>query len=211
MTAALKLDLSARTFAIALFATVVALAGASWFVVIAPKHDKAATLETAIQADQTRIDAAAKRQASESAAVKGAKSRALGSALPSTVAMPQIVDQLNALADQAHVTLDTVTPADATVGNGYYTVPLTVVVDGHFFSVQKFLRLVRNQVSFGQSGKSGTPKFSASGRLFSISSMQLDQTEPAPTVTATFNMNAYYYAPTATVPQATESTTTTAG
>lgn len=216
MTAALKLDLSARVFAVALLATVVALAGASWFIVISPKRDKAATLQTQIQADQTRLAVAARSQQAggTTTGVKGT-TKAVDSALPTTLAMPQIVDQLNALADQAGVTLDTVspTPASTTEGNGYYAVPLTVVVDGQFFGVEKFLRLVRNQVSLNASGKSGKSKFSASGRLFGITDVQFEATEPAPSVTATFTMRAYYYSAAATSPQptSTTSTTTTAG
>ena len=191
MTAALKLDLSPRVFAAALLAAAVAIAGAGWYVVVSPKRDKVATLDAAIQADQGKLAAAAHAAAQPKGTAARAKreAAALGSALPDQVAMPQIVDQLSALADQSGVTLDTVTPTAALAGAGYYTVPLTVVVDGHFFDVKTFLRLVRNQVA------PENAKFSASGRLFAVTGVELDQTEPAPTVTATLQMNAYTYAP----------------
>ena len=205
MTAALKLDLSPRIFAAALLAAAVAIAGAGWYVVVSPKRDKVATLDTAIQADQGKLAAAAHAAAQPKGAAARAKreAAALGSALPDQVAMPQIVDQLSALADQAGVTLDTVTPAAASIGAGYYTIPLTVVVDGHFFDVKTFLRLVRNQVA------PAGAKFSASGRLFAVTGVELDQTEPAPSVTATFQMSAYSYAPGATPPVPTTSTDAT--
>jgi Pilus assembly protein, PilO len=201
---ALKLDLSSRVFAVALLAFAVVVAGAGWFAVIAPKHDKAATLQTAIQSDQTRLAVALHAQQQAQSARKG-EGKALEAALPDQLAMPAIVDQLNAMAVKAGVTLDTVTPGAVVTGNGYIAVPITVVVDGHFFSVEKFLKLVRTRVSLGSPGKS---KLSASGRLFGVASMQISQTEPAPTVTATFNMSAYYYSRTATVPLPAATTTT---
>ena len=210
MNAALKLDLSARAFALALLGTVLVLAGASWFVVISPKHDKAATLQTKIQSDQSRLAMAAHEQATKEVSAIG-KDKAVDSALPQSVAMPQILEQLNAMANQSDVTLDTVTPGVTVPETGYVAVPLTVVVDGQYFAVRKFLQLVRNQVTLGKAGK---PKFSASGRLFGVTSMRLDQTEPAPTVTATFNMNAYYYSPSSIVPlpaSTTSSSGTSAG
>jgi len=202
VTAALKLDLSPRVFAAALLATVAVLAGAGWFVVIAPKHDRAATLQTAIENDQTAI-AAAQHAAAQPTQTDSKEQTALQVALPDALAMPQLVDQLNALADQSGVTLDTVTPAAAETGAGYVDVPLTVVVDGRYFGVEEFLHLVRNQVSLNKA------KVFASGRLFDVSSVQLDQTEPAPNVTATFQMKAFYFSPTSAPPAPATSTTDT--
>lgn len=212
MSTALKLDLSPRVLAAALLAVAVVIVGAGWFVAIAPKRDKAATLQASIQADQTRLAAAARSKQRATANAKQLKrlQAALGNALPNDVAMPQIVDQLNALALQAGATLDTVTPGVAAPGNGYEIVPLQVTVDGHYFAVEKFLQLLRRQVSFDKS------KLSASGRLFSVSGMQLSQTGPTSMLTATFSMNAYYYAPGVSAPlpassTATTDTTTTSG
>jgi hypothetical protein len=204
VTAALKFDVSARVFAAALLATVAALAGAVWFVSIAPKHSKASSLQTAIQADQTKL-AAALRAEHQSAAAKQ-QSKQLGvlqSALPDQLQMPQILDQLNGIARRAGVTLDTVTPGPAVVGVGYEAVPLTVVVDGRFFDVKQFLHLMRTQVSIGK------VKVHAKGRLFDVSGFQLQQTEPAPTVTATFQMQAFYFSPSAQPAQPSTTATTT--
>lgn len=203
MTAALKLGLSPRVFAAVLSVAAVAICGAGWFGVIAPKHDQATKLETAIQADQSRL-ATAYHQARTARRHRRAEQAALDAALPPGVAMPNIVDQLNALADQAGVLLDTVTPGTSpTVGTGYVTVPLTVIVDGRYFAIEKFLRLVRTQVVTQKSS------IAASGRLFDVTSVQLVQAEPTPTVTATFQVNAYYYSPGATAPQPASTTDTT--
>jgi Tfp pilus assembly protein PilO len=205
VTAALKLDLSARAFAVVLLATVIALGGAGWFASVAPKHSKASKLATAIQADQARLATAEREQHALTSAAK-AKEADLGAlqvALPDALAMPQIVDQLDALAARAGVTLDTVTPSAAVLGVGYEAVPISVVVDGRFFAVESFLRLVRNQVQLGKEA------VHARGRLLDVQSVQLDQTEPAPSVTATISMQAFYFSAHATPPSTAASTDTT--
>jgi Tfp pilus assembly protein PilO len=203
VTAALKLDLSARAFAAALAALVLVIAGATWFLSISPKHSKVSSLAQQIQSEQAKISTA-QRQASQSNAAKtqNGQLQALEAALPSQLAMPQIVDQLDGLAQQAGVTLDTVTPFVPVVGVGYEAVPITVVVDGHYFGVQQFLHLVRTRVSIGKAN------LHVSGRLYDISSIQLEETEPAPTVAATLQMEAFYFAPSATAAPATSTTTT---
>lgn len=204
MTAALKLDLSPRLFSSVVLVLAVALAGGAWYTLVSPKHQKASTLQAAIDSDQSKI-AAARHAVVPAKKDAAAEQQAVQAALPDALAMPQLVDQLNALADQAGVTLDTVTPSTSETGAGYVDVPLTVVVDGRYFSVERFLHLVRNQVSLAKE------KLFASGRLFDVASMQLDQTEPAPTVTATLQMKAYYFSPTATAPAPATTTTTTTG
>jgi Tfp pilus assembly protein PilO len=205
VTAALKLDLSARAFAAALAALVVVLAGAMWFLAISPKHSKASSLSQQITSEQAKI-AAAVREARQSSTAKttSAQLKALEAALPSQLAMPEIVDQLDGLARKAGVSLDTVTPNVPVVGIGYYAEPITVVVDGRFFDVKQFLHLVRTRVSIHKAN------VHVKGRLYDVSGVQLQQTEPAPTVTATLNMEAFYFSPTASpVPANATSTTTT--
>lgn len=205
MTAALKLDLSARAFAAALAGLAVVLAGAMWFLAISPKHSKASSLSQQISAEQAKI-AATVREAQRSQSVKAtsAQLKALEAALPSQLAMPEIVDQLDGLARKAGVSLDTVTPGVPVVGIGYYAEPITVVVDGRFFDVKQFLHLVRTRVSIHKAN------VHVRGRLYDVSGVQLQETEPAPTVTATLNMEAFYFSPTASpVPANPTSTTTT--
>jgi outer membrane murein-binding lipoprotein Lpp len=198
VTAALKLDMSARAFAAALLATAVVAGGGGWLLLISPKHHKAATLQTDIQSAQQKLADARKALAE----AKKAQQPALATALPSQLAMPQILDQLNAIANRADVTVNSVTPSTAVAGVGYYAVPITLIVDGHFFAVEKFLQLVRNQVSLKQD------KFHASGRLLDVAGVQLSSTT-APTVTATLQMRAFYFSPTAAPPAPTTSTTDT--
>jgi hypothetical protein len=104
------------------------------------------------------------------------------------------------------VTLDTVAPQPSVPGNGYVIVPLNIVVGGHYFGVEKFLRLVRAQVQLKKN------HVSASGRLFDVQSVSLQQTEPAPMVSANLTLRTFYYSPTATqAPTTTDTTETTTG
>lgn len=203
MTAAMKLDLSTRTFAAAIIGLAIVIAGAGWFVSVGPTRAHAAKLQTTIQSKETQL-AVAEREAQHpgSGATGPGRLGALQAAMPDAIAMPQVVDQLNALAARAHVVLDTVTPAPATLGTGYQAVPLTVVVDGHYFAVEQFLHLIRGQVA------SSKDALHATGRLFDVQGVQLDETEPVPTVTATMTVRAFSFAPQAT-PTATTSTGTT--
>jgi Tfp pilus assembly protein PilO len=206
MTGTLRLDLTARTVAVALLAVVVVAAGVGWFAVVAPKRSQASRLETTIAAKQAQLANATHAQTADESP-KGVKVRNLGKALPDRLAMPQVVEQLNQLATRAGVTLDTVTPSAAVPGFGYEAVPLSIVVDGHFFAVEQFLHLVRVQVQLGKD------HVRAAGRLFDVQSVSLQQTEPAPMVTATLNLRAFYYAsgitPLATATDTTASPDTT--
>lgn len=193
MTSALKLDVSSRALGAALLALVVALSGAAWFVAIGPKRSHASQLEATIQQKQSAI-ATAQHQQSESTGGAAAQLGTVQAAMPDALAMPQVVDELNALAVRAGVTLDTITPAAMVAGAGYASVPLTVVVDGRYFAVEQFLHLVRTQVQLQKA------KLQASGRLFDVQSVSLDQTEPAPMVTATLTMSAFYYSGTTPAP-----------
>lgn len=197
MTAALKLDMSARAFAAALLATAIVAAGGGWFLLIAPKHHKAATLQSEIQSAQQKLADARLALAK----AKKAQQPALVAALPGQLQMPQILDQLNGLAGHAHVKLNSVTPSAAVAGTGYYAVPIAVTVEGHYFEVEKFLQLARDQVSLKQD------KLHASGRLFGVSSVQINST--APDITATLQMQAYYFSPTAAAPAPVTTTTGT--
>ena len=203
MTAALKLDLSPRAFGGALLALVVVIAGAGWFAVVSPKRSEASKLDSAIQAKQTQLAAEA-HPTTTSSGPASVPAGALIKALPDAPGMPDIVDQLNSLAVRAGVTLDTVTPSAAVAATGYESIPLNVVVDGQYFGVEKFLQLVRNQVQVGKHDH-----LLAAGRLFDVQVVQLQQTEPAPTVTATLTLDAFYYAPAAVAPTASSTTDTT--
>jgi Tfp pilus assembly protein PilO len=202
----LKLDLSARAVALAVMAAALALAGGAWMTVVSPKHAKAAKLAGSIQADKQRLESAKRQLATQEKAAKAKRAQlsTLEAALPDTIAMPEVVDELNALARHADVTLDSITPSTAILGTGYEAVPISVVVDGRFFAVERFLHLIRDEVQLNKQS------VKANGRLVDVKSVDLEQTEPAPNVTATISMQVFYFAPSIAPPPVATSTTDTA-
>jgi hypothetical protein len=203
-----KLNVTPRALGTIVLVLAVVAAGAGWFLVVAPKRSEASKLEASIQAKQAQV-ATETRAAAPATAVDAAQLHTLGKALPDEPLMPDVVDQLNHLANLAGVTLDTVTPSAPVPGTGYEAIPLSVVVDGHYFDVERFLNLVRTQVQLDNH------KPSAAGRLFDVNGFQLQQTEPAPMVTATLDLRTFYYssaaAPVITTATDTTETTTTSG
>ena len=196
------MKLTSRTIAFVLLGVVAVAAVAAWFMVISPKRSDASKLAATIQDKQSAIAVAQHQQSGGSSTEPSTQSA--DAALPDGLGMPEVVDQLNQLAKRAGVTLDGISPQPSVTGSGYMTTPLNVVVDGHYYGVEKFLHLVRTQVRFDKKDK-----LAAVGRLFDVQGVQLQQTEPAPMVTATVSLNTFYYAPTATItPPATTTTTT---
>jgi hypothetical protein len=191
MTSGLKLN--ARTLSAILLGLAVVVAAAGWFLAVSPKRSKVSKLDAAVQAKQTELATAQHAQAAATGVV-GAKPKVVGEALPDVPGMPDVVDQLNALAARAGVSLDTVTPQPSVAGLGYQAVPISVVVDGHYFGVEQFLHLVRTQVRLDKN------HLQARGRLFDVQGVQMQQTEPAPMVTATLSLRTFYYSPTAAPP-----------
>jgi hypothetical protein len=209
VAASLKFDLSARAVAVALLALVVVAAGGAWLVAIGPGRSNAAKLQGTIEEKRAELALAQHRHAA-TAASERAQLGALRTAMPDRLAMPQVVDDLSRLSSAAGVSLDSVAPTVAVAGSGYQAMPITVVVGGRFFAVERFLHLVRTQVRVDRA------RLEASGRLFDVEGVQLEQADPAPRVTATLTVDAFSFtgqpAPASTTPATTDATgTPTAG
>lgn len=194
----MKQSISPRTIAFVLFGTAVVLGAAGWFLMVSPKRSEASKLASTVQSKQLQVSTGMHQGGTSAGGPADPKT--LGTALPDIPLMPDVVDQLNVLAAHAGVALDTITPQPPVPGTGFEAIPLSVVVDGRYFAVEKFLGLVRNQVRLDKSD------VKADGRLFDVQGVQLQQTEPAPTVTATLSLRTFYYAA-GVAPAATETTT----
>jgi Tfp pilus assembly protein PilO len=180
----MKREITPRAMAVVLLGVAVVLGAAGWFLLVSPKRSQASKLAATIGTKQAQVSTETHQA---SAAAEPVQSESLGKALPNVPLMPDVVDQLNALATRSGVALDTITPQTPVPGTGFEAIPLTVVVDGRYFAVEKFLRLVREQVQLDQSS------VAADGRLFDVQGVQLQQTEPAPSVTATLSLRTFYY------------------
>ena len=106
--------------------------------------------------------------------------------------------------------LDSITPAVAIAAGGAAPLPMSVVVKGRYFAIQKFARLLR------QSADVKNGKLAGKGRLYTIDSIAFTGQAPAQpgqstngAILATLAMNAYTYSAAAPPPAATSTDTTT--
>ena len=186
MTLVARLDRTERIVLLAALAATLLLVVGGWLLLVSPKRSQASDLKKQITTAQAKL--AFERARPSQAGVTAAEVRQLELALPNTPAVATLVRQLDGLARGTGVTLDSVTPAPQTGGSGYRGIPLTVVVDGKFFRIARFLALVRNQVRTRAEG------FRATGRLLDVQAINFVQsTTPRPNVKATLTMQAFVY------------------
>ena len=107
--------------------------------------------------------------------------------MPQRVAMPAMLRQLLRISKRTGVRLDKVTPQPATTLQGYEVVPMDVVVAGRYLPVQRFLHRLRVQARVAGDG------VHASGRLFSVDTLNLAADEQLPRLTATIRVNGFVY------------------
>jgi ferric-dicitrate binding protein FerR (iron transport regulator) len=180
-----KLAASPAKTAAVVLAGLLLVSVATWFMLISPKRSKASDLQSQVASTQGEL--IQRQQAAAEAARNARQFIQLGRALPNLIATPQVINQLSRLADESKVSLDTITPAAPTFGTGYRAVPMTVVLSGQFFDVQRFLHELRNQVNVGKG------KVHATGRLFDVESVILAQAPPPQKMTATLKVDAFMF------------------
>lgn len=184
-----------------------------WFGLISPQNHKAASLNKQTAAVQTQIaDNLAQLAASKSVAaapkIRVADVYKLAKAMPSTTDMPDVLIQLDQVAQDAGVQLQDISPspstADPITGQQSFMVTLSVV--GDFYTVTDLLYRLRNFV-YVRHGE-----LEASGRLFSIDNVSFAP-QNGHQLGANITLHTYVYgtAPGAAVPAAAPAPTDTTG
>ncbi len=187
-----------------------------WFGLIAPEDHKAASLNKQTGDVQRKIadnlaQLAASKNVAASPKIRVADVYKLAKAMPATTDMPDILIQLDQVAQDAGVQLQDTSPspapADPTTGQQSLQVSLNVV--GDFYTVTDLLYRLRNFVYVRHGA------LEASGRLFSIDSVSF-----APSggrrLGATITLHTYVYgaapgaavAPVAAAPAPTDTAST---
>jgi len=142
-----------------------------WFVVVRPQSHKAASLAKQTAAVQAQITSnlaaiAAQKNTTATAApkIRVADVYKLAKAMPSTTDMPDVLIQLDQVAQDAGVQLQDISPSPATPDpvTGQQSFQVTLSVVGDFYTVTDLLYRLRNFVSVRHGA------LEASGRLFSI-------------------------------------------
>jgi Tfp pilus assembly protein PilO len=181
---------------------------AGWFLAVAPERKQADEVAAKVVASQEELARKQAELARPSAAVrvKADDLFRLSKALPGQIDSAGVLLDLDRLAKSNELTLWGLTPAQTVTTTDMLQQPYTVVLEGRFASVSKFLGQVRKLVGV-QRGR-----LAVKGRVYSIDNVTLEQPaggETFPVVRATVTLNAYSYAPTTPVPGADGAQTTT--
>jgi Tfp pilus assembly protein PilO len=168
-----------------------------WFGVVRPQSHKAASLAKQTAAVQQEIAtnlaqiAAEKTAAAVPAApqIRVADVYKLAKAMPSNVDMPDILLELDQVAKDAGVQLQTISPgAPDPTGK----IALAITVEGDVFTVTDLLYRLRNFVSVRDGA------LEASGRLFDVDNLSISPSGGSK-VSAAISLHTYQYVPAAPV------------
>ena len=177
-----------------------------YLVVISPKRSTAADLKKQTAAVQKQIDQNRSKAFTKALpAVRAASIFKLTQAMPSQLDTPDVILQLNQLADDSGLSFDQIQPggADSSVSTDttdpFAAEPIQVQFTGNFYNLLAFLQRVRNLVRV-ENGNLFT-----AGRLFDVSDVAFAAgAKGFPQIQATLTINAF-------VPQAPASTTAVPG
>jgi hypothetical protein len=89
----------------------------------------------------------------------------LARAMPSDIDMPDVLIELNDVADASGVTIDSIAPQSPAAGNGFELQPLSLSCHGDFYSLTDFVYRIRTLVNVRHG------QLEAGGRLFAIESI----------------------------------------
>ncbi|MGH2972644.1 MAG: type 4a pilus biogenesis protein PilO [Gaiellaceae bacterium] len=198
---------------------VVALCGVlvlalGYLVIISPKQKQISSLnsQTALARQQISDDlsrAATARSATGAPTIKTADIYRLETAMPSIQDMPDLLLQIDQIAKASGVSLQSISPTPSTSSSSSSTTPFTTVsialtANGNFYSITDLLYRLRDSV-YVRNGA-----LEATGRIFSVNSVQLAPAVGA--LAATISLDTYVYgstAPASASPGATTTGTTT--
>jgi hypothetical protein len=181
-----------------------------WMTFVGPERSKASGLSVKVSDTQAQVSDAQQLLAGSTAKKSLAALHQLQSVMPAQVKMSAILRQLSGIAKTTQVELDGLTPLApvAGVSPGEESVPMTVMATGHYFGVQRFLRLLRASADVHNGHLVGN------GRLYTVDSIQFSGTPKGGVVSATMTINGFIYtappAGEATAPPTTENTSATA-
>ena len=168
-----------------------------WFGLVRPQSHKAASLAKQTAAVQQEIAtnlaqiAAEKTAAAVPAApqIRVADVYKLAKAMPSNVDMPDILLELDQVAKDSGVQLQSISPSPPTPDG---KIDLNLSVEGDFFTVTDLLYRLRNFVSVRDGA------LEASGRLFDVDNLSLSPSGGSK-LSASISLHTYQYVPAAPV------------
>jgi Tfp pilus assembly protein PilO len=193
------------------------LALGGWFGLVTSQRSTASSLDAQIADAQANL-AVAKTAAVRphvGAGAKGDKMQTapvavLATAFPSDVMMPSLLRQVQRVANDANVSLDSFTPSGITQLAGYNAIPIDLTVTGQYNAIERFVHQLRVQAG------ASNGHVHASGRLFAVETLGLTAGSTGlPMLSATIRIDAFVYSgitptPTTTTTATSDSTTASA-
>ncbi len=137
-----------------------------WFGVVSPQRSKAADLAVRIDDTELQLETTQALVDGPQLRLSTAELATLRTAIPDEVRMSQILRQLSKASGDARVRILGITPTAPLSIGGANVVPINLSVEGRYFGIRNFLRLLRTRADLR------TDKVRASGRLFAIDSIQ---------------------------------------
>ena len=112
----------------------------------------------------------------------------LSRAMPNTADIPGVLLQISHVAQESGVAFQAITPHDPTSLGAYQQIDIDLTFQGRFYDLSDFLYRLRNLVDVHDG------VLNATGRLFSVDSITLNQGElNFPQVKATLTISAYVF------------------
>jgi Tfp pilus assembly protein PilO len=137
-----------------------------WFGVVSPQRSKAAELSVKIDSAETRLQIAQDLVRGPALQQSKAELATLKTAIPDDVKMSGILRQLSRASAKSRVRILGITPAPAVGVGAADVVAITVALEGRYFALREFLRLLRSGADIEDD------KVTATGRLFGVDSIQ---------------------------------------
>jgi Tfp pilus assembly protein PilO len=185
MSSSSRFTSSPRVLVFALVGTLLVLAGATWFLLVAPKRTQESNIASQLQEAQSTLKAS--QHIAHHRTSVPLQALAAARALPGSLEMPKVLIDLNRVATADHVTLESITPQAPVAYTAFEAAPFTLIVDGRFFAIEKFLHDLREQVQANANGIRST------GRFFDVQSVSFASGTAAPLLAVTLDMNVFYY------------------
>jgi Pilus assembly protein, PilO len=187
-------------FGLPILGLVLGIAG--YFALVSPQKARMHRASAQLQTLQAQL-LAEQRKPPKQASPQAVDLFRLVKAMPDTNDMPGILRDLDRLARESNVAIQTVTPgAQVPLASGYGALPLTVALEGTFGDLSAFLTRLREQV------RVGTKDLYVAGRLLVPNQVQMSSKD-GKKLTATLSLDAFVYGVAPPVPATTNTSTTT--
>lgn len=137
-----------------------------WFGFVSPQRQKAEEIGAEIALTEAQIDSTEALTQGSLVRQSARELATLRTAIPDEVQMSAILRQLSSASAAAKVRITGITPQPRVATGAADAIPITVAVEGRYFGIREFLRLLRTRADVSEEAVRAT------GRLFEIDSIQ---------------------------------------